>query len=127
MKSLLTFLLFLSAFATNGQTKSFHHSEPLSESSPEEVGLSPERLKRIDAMLQEAVAEGEIPRVVLGIVGNGKLFLALIRAEVTTVQNSLSRYSWYKRYKLSIKLMKNYKEGKETLLTLLMALVGHQG
>lgn len=78
-------------------------------------------------MLQEAVAEGEIPRVVLGIVGNGKLFLALIRAEVTTVQNSLSRYSWYKRYKLSIKLMKNYKEGKETLLTLLMALVGHQG
>ena len=40
---------------------------------PAKKGLSPERLKRIDAMLQEFVAEGEIPGVVALIAPNEKI------------------------------------------------------
>jgi len=73
MKNLLViFLLVLSSIAT-AQTKSIKKSPPLSEDAPESVGMSPERLARIDDMCKEAVLNGEIPGIVALIARNGKI------------------------------------------------------
>jgi CubicO group peptidase (beta-lactamase class C family) len=45
----------------------------LPEAKPQDVGLSPERLERVTALLQEAVSTGEIPGAVVLIARNGKL------------------------------------------------------
>jgi CubicO group peptidase (beta-lactamase class C family) len=45
----------------------------LPEGQPQDVGLSPERLERVTALLQEAVSTGEIPGAVVLIARNGKL------------------------------------------------------
>jgi CubicO group peptidase (beta-lactamase class C family) len=45
----------------------------LPEGKPQDVGLSPERLERVTALLQEAVSTGEIPGAVVLIARNGKL------------------------------------------------------
>lgn len=55
------------------QTKSGKNSPPLSEGSPSSVGMSPERLARIDAMCQEAVTQGQVPGVVALVARNGKI------------------------------------------------------
>ncbi len=73
MKNLYTifFTVFvLSAFA---QTKSIHHSPPLSEDSPASVGMSAERLALIDAMIMEAVEGDLIPGAAALVVRNGKI------------------------------------------------------
>jgi CubicO group peptidase (beta-lactamase class C family) len=46
---------------------------PLPEAKPQDVGLSPERLERVTALLQEGVSSGEIPGAVVLIARNGKL------------------------------------------------------
>ena len=73
MKNLFTFLftvLVLSAFA---QTKSIQNSPPLSEASPASVGMSAERLARIDAMCIEEVDKGNLPGMVALVAKNGKI------------------------------------------------------
>jgi CubicO group peptidase (beta-lactamase class C family) len=73
MKNLcIVFLLVLSSIA-NAQTKSIKKSPPLSEDAPESVGMSSERLLRIDDMCKEAVLNGEIPGIVALIVRDGKI------------------------------------------------------
>ncbi|WP_161887936.1 serine hydrolase domain-containing protein [Pontibacter russatus] len=71
--TLCTLLLAAFAFTANAQTNSIQKSKPLTEAAPEKVGLSPERLQRIDAMLQEAVAEGDVPGAVALVARNGKI------------------------------------------------------
>ncbi|PRY03965.1 CubicO group peptidase (beta-lactamase class C family) [Pontibacter ummariensis] len=73
MKNLCTALLLTLALSAHAQTNSIQKSKPLSEGAPEKVGLSPERLGRIDAMLQEAVAEGDVPGAVALVARNGKI------------------------------------------------------
>ncbi|GAA4435801.1 serine hydrolase domain-containing protein [Pontibacter saemangeumensis] len=73
MKNLYILLLVAFAMSSNAQTNSSQKSKPLSEASPEKVGMSPERLQRIDAMLQEAVAEGDVPGAVALVARNGKI------------------------------------------------------
>ncbi|WP_084097290.1 serine hydrolase domain-containing protein [Cyclobacterium lianum] len=72
-----TFLLFwLISFAiiqSNAQTNSQQKSPFLTTGNPESVGMSSERLDRVDAMLQEAVADNTIPGAVALIVRNGKI------------------------------------------------------
>ncbi len=46
---------------------------PLPEATPEEVGLSSQRLERLSAMIQQAVDSGEIPGAVMMIARKGKL------------------------------------------------------
>lgn len=73
MKTTLT-TLFLIAFLTlTAQTKSVKTSPPLSEALPAEVGMSQERIDRIDAMLQNAIQENQVPGVVALIARNGKI------------------------------------------------------
>ena len=49
---------------------------PLPQSSPEEVGMSSERLGRLDAAMQQAVESGELPGAVVLIAHDGQLVYA---------------------------------------------------
>jgi CubicO group peptidase (beta-lactamase class C family) len=73
MRKLYTILLLTVALAVQAQTKSIKKSAPLSEAAPASVGMSPERLARIDAMCEEAVAAGDVPGVVALVARNGKI------------------------------------------------------
>lgn len=73
MKNLLTFLLLIAAFTAAAQTKSIKKSPPISESAPRTVGMSSERLSRIDSMCIKAVEEDDIPGIVALVARNGKI------------------------------------------------------
>jgi len=73
MKLFFTVLLLGFGLIANNQTKSIKNSPPLSEASPESVGMSGERLARIDAMCEKAVKEGSIPGAVALVVRHGKI------------------------------------------------------
>lgn len=74
MKHTITFL-FLVCFTASivSQTKSISSSPPLSEATPSSVGMSPERLERIDNMLKNAIDENQIPGAVALIARKGKI------------------------------------------------------
>lgn len=74
MKNIFTFL-FITFFATSivSQTKSIKSSPLLSEAEPTTVGISPERLERIDNMLMTAIEENQIPGAVALIARRGKI------------------------------------------------------
>ena len=57
----------------NAQTKSTQNSSVLDEAPPESVGLSSERLAKIDVMLTDAVTENQIPGAVALIARDGKI------------------------------------------------------
>ena len=73
MKSFCLIISFALALPANAQTKSIQKSPPLSEGSPERVGMSTERLARIDAMCENAVSKGDIPGVVALVARHGKI------------------------------------------------------
>ncbi len=73
MKNLLTLLLVALVSIANAQTKSIHQSQPLSTAIPESVGMSSERLDRIDAMCKEAIKGGNLPGIVALVARNGKI------------------------------------------------------
>ena len=73
MKNLFIVFLIVLASIANAQTKSIKKSPPLAEDSAESVGMSSERLARIDDMCKEAVLNGEIPGVVALVARNGKI------------------------------------------------------
>jgi CubicO group peptidase (beta-lactamase class C family) len=58
---------------TQAQTKSGQHSEVLADSKGFEVGVSEERLARIDAMCLKAIEDGDIPGVVALVARKGKI------------------------------------------------------
>jgi len=61
---------------TVGQTRSGRVTPPLTEAAtPGEVGLSAERLARIDRMLEEAIREQKIPGAVALVARRGKIAL----------------------------------------------------
>jgi CubicO group peptidase (beta-lactamase class C family) len=66
----LVFLLGVSGIA---QTKSMKKSPLLTEASPESVGISAERLARIDQMCADAVKKGDLPGIVSLVARNGKI------------------------------------------------------
>jgi CubicO group peptidase (beta-lactamase class C family) len=72
--NLTVYLIFL-GFALSAQTKSIQNSPPLTESTPESVGVSSERLARIDQMCSEAVEAGDVPGIVALVARNGKIVM----------------------------------------------------
>ena len=56
-----------------GQTKSIKHSPPLAPAEPQRVGVSSERLARIDHMCEEAIKSGGVPGVVALVARHGKI------------------------------------------------------
>ena len=75
MKNILLYTLGLLLIIHPGwtQTSSQKKSPPLSEATPQSVGISPERLKKLDAMLEEAIQKDEIPGLVALVARNGKI------------------------------------------------------
>lgn len=73
MKKQLLILFLIIPFIAFAQTKSAQKSPPLSNASPESVGMSSERLARIDAVCEQAVANGDVPGVVALVARNGKI------------------------------------------------------
>ena len=72
MQSLIRRVCFLMLAGAAGLAQ----SGPLPQASPEEVGLSPERLGRVDAAMQKAVDSGELPGAVVFIARDGQLAYA---------------------------------------------------
>jgi CubicO group peptidase (beta-lactamase class C family) len=77
MKNLITLIMLLAfvPFMGTSQTKSLKKSPPLKEASPQEAGMSAERISRIDRMCSEAVGEGNLPGIVALVVRDGKIVL----------------------------------------------------
>lgn len=73
MKKLFTLFFVTLALIAGAQTKSSKKSLPLTPAKAETVGMSSERLGRIDAMCKEAVSSGDVPGVVALVVRNGKI------------------------------------------------------
>jgi len=73
MKNLLTHFFLLFTLALIAQTPSGQQSPPLSPAAPATVGMSAERLARIDRMLEAAVAEGQAPGAVALVARRGKI------------------------------------------------------
>ncbi|MBK9137657.1 MAG: beta-lactamase family protein [Verrucomicrobia bacterium] len=59
--------------ATAADARKSHRSAPLAVARPASVGMSAERLSRIDAMCREAVASGNLPGVVALVARHGKI------------------------------------------------------
>lgn len=73
MKKLLFLPLLFLYCTVFSQTASLQKSPPLSEASPESVGMSPERIERIDQLLEKVVDEKLLPGVVALVARNGKI------------------------------------------------------
>ncbi len=75
MKKLNLLFIVLIVFISAGiaQTKSTKKSLVLTEATPESVGISAERLARIDQMCTEAVQKSDLPGIVSLVVRNGKI------------------------------------------------------
>ncbi len=72
LKSFLCFLLLSNSLFSQENLK-IPRNSPLEVVTPQSVGISPVQLKKIDAMLQEAISENQIPGVVAIIVKDGKI------------------------------------------------------
>jgi len=73
MRKIIPFLLVALPLALAAQTPSLQKSPPLTEGTPESVGMSAARLSRIDKMCEDAVKEGDIPGMVALVARNGKI------------------------------------------------------
>lgn len=75
MKRFFIFNLLLTLIWATGftQTQSIQKSQVFTEGSPESVGISSERLGRIDKMCEHAVADGQVPGIVSLIARDGKI------------------------------------------------------
>jgi CubicO group peptidase (beta-lactamase class C family) len=74
MKTTLVFFFSITlVISSYAQTKSIKSSPPLSETSPRSVGMSEERLARIDSMLLGSIEKNQIPGAVALIARNGKI------------------------------------------------------
>ncbi|WP_346855022.1 serine hydrolase domain-containing protein [uncultured Draconibacterium sp.] len=75
MRNLIAFLFTFCTLAVFAQTKSLQTSPVLAEADAGSVGISEERLGRIDKMCREAVEESQVPGVVALVARNGKIVL----------------------------------------------------
>jgi CubicO group peptidase (beta-lactamase class C family) len=73
MKYLFAFLFSITTLTIFGQTNSIKKSPVLTEALPSTVGMSAERLARIDAMCREAIDQFQVPGVVALVARNGKI------------------------------------------------------
>ncbi len=73
MKHLLILFFSFCSMAIVAQTKSIKNSPALTEAIPSSVGMSAERLARIDAMCEEAIKESQVPGMVALVARNGKI------------------------------------------------------
>ncbi|MDA0349115.1 MAG: serine hydrolase [Verrucomicrobia bacterium] len=73
MKLLLILICLSLSVSLSGQTPSTQKSPPLTKGSAKSVGMSPERLARIDKMAESAIADGDVPGLVALVARDGKI------------------------------------------------------
>lgn len=73
MKKQLTLLFTILSIALVAQTNSIQKSPPLSEANPESVGMSSERLARLDKMCEQALTDDDVPGMVVIAARKGKI------------------------------------------------------
>lgn len=73
MRTLLLLLCLALSYPLTAQTPSFKKSLPLREGTPQAVGVHPSRLARIDAMCEAAIADGEVPGMVVLVARKGQI------------------------------------------------------
>jgi len=73
MKNKLILIFLCCYFGGFSQTKSLKNSLPLVESTPESVGMSSERMARMDNIFQNSVNQNEVPGVAAIVIRNGKI------------------------------------------------------
>ena len=73
MKNLFILIFTCCTLSIFAQTKSIKTSPILTEGSASSVGMSEERLARIDAMCKEALDESQVPGIVSLVARNGKI------------------------------------------------------
>jgi len=73
MKYIFVLLFSITTLTIFGQTNSIKKSPVLTEVAPGTVGMSAERLARIDAICREAVDQSQVPGVVALVAKNGKI------------------------------------------------------
>jgi CubicO group peptidase (beta-lactamase class C family) len=66
-------LLLVLTLSLGAQTPSSQKSDPLVPAPSQTVGISPDRLARIDAMAESAIKDGDVPGVVALVARNGKI------------------------------------------------------
>jgi CubicO group peptidase (beta-lactamase class C family) len=69
----LTLIFCLMLGFVDAQTSSIKKTPTLTEGSAQSVGISPDRLKKLDSMLEESMKNDENPGLVAMVVRNGKI------------------------------------------------------
>ena len=111
-------LLAVFSVTVFSQTKSTQNSPPLSEASPSSVGVSEERLMRIDAMLKQAIEQNQIPGAVALVARNGKIIyhkahgMADIQAGRDLEEDAIFRIASQTKAITSTAVMMLWEEGK---------------
>ena len=119
MKKLL--LLLFVAFHSFAQTKSLKISAPFKDSAPENVGMSSERIKRIEDMLTEAIKNETIPGATALIVKDGKIVYqkafgyADVPNKVVMKNDHVFRIASMSKAITSTAIMMLWEQGKFTL------------
>ncbi len=75
MKNLLLLLFSFCTLVVFAQTKSIQTSPVLTEADAASVGISEERLERIETMCREAIEESHVPGIVALVARDGKIVL----------------------------------------------------
>ncbi|MCJ7465983.1 MAG: beta-lactamase family protein [Maribacter sp.] len=118
MKHLVTIVFALFLATTSAQTSSVQKTGPLTKVSPETVGMSVERLNRIDAMLQKAVDDKQVPGVVALIARNGKIVfdntygMADNQSKKAMINEAIFRIASQSKAITSTAVMMLWEEGK---------------
>ena len=118
MKSIFPIFFFVVSLTVNAQTPSIKKSPPLTEASPQSVGISTERLARIDKMCEDAVSEGDIPGAVALVARHGKIVylkafgMADNQTERTCRTDDIFRIASQSKAITSTAVMMLWEEGK---------------
>lgn len=118
MKNSFVLFLVLLTFSLNAQNKSLKTVAALSEASPASQGMSAERLERIDTVLQNTVANDNLPGIVALIARNGKIVfhrsygMADNEAKRTLKKDDIFRIASQTKAITSTAVMLLWEEGK---------------
>ncbi|MDD4225137.1 MAG: serine hydrolase [Mariniphaga sp.] len=74
-KLIFCWILLFTIYFVTAQTQSVQKSPVLTEAPPESVGISAERLARIDKMCEQALEEDQVPGIVSLVARDGKIVL----------------------------------------------------
>ena len=118
MKSLSYIFCLLLTTVSVSQTPSILKSPVLTEADAKEVGMSPERLSKIDAMIAEEVKNGSIPGAVALIARKGKIVfhksygMANVDEKIPLKKDAIFRIASQSKAITSTAVMMLWEEGK---------------